>query len=95
MGRPAKDLRVVIAVLLLRQLRDLNDAATVEAMAFNRAWHHALDVRGEADSYFCAKTLRNRCRPFIEQGLDGWPFRHLTDVLRRYQPPTYSTNGLQ
>ena len=53
MGRPSKDLHVVIGVLLLQQLLDLSDAATVEALAFNMAWHYALDTRSEADSYFC------------------------------------------
>ena len=45
MGRPSKDLHVVIGVLLLQQLHDLSDAATVEALAFNTAWHYALDKR--------------------------------------------------
>ena len=54
MGRPSKDLHVVIGVLLLQQLHDLSDAETVEALAFNMAWHYALDVRSEADSYFCS-----------------------------------------
>ena len=38
MGRPSKDLHVVIGVLLLQQLHDLSDAETVEALAFNMAW---------------------------------------------------------
>ena len=75
MGRPSKDLNVVIGVLLLQQLHDLSDAETVEALAFNMAWHYALDVRSEADSYFCEKTLRNYRRLFIEQGLDELLFR--------------------
>ena len=79
MGRPSKDLHVVIGVLLLQQLHDLSDAETVEALAFNMAWHYALDVRSEADSYFCEKTLRNYRRLFIEQGLDELLFRCLTD----------------
>ena len=53
LGRPSKDLHIVVGVLLLQQLHDLSDAATVEALAFNMAWHHALDVRVEADCYFC------------------------------------------
>ena len=81
MGRPSKDLYVVIGVLLLQQLHDLSDAETVEALAFNMAWHYALDVRSEADSYFCEKTLRNYRRLFIEQGLDELLFRCLTDRL--------------
>ena len=83
LGRPSKDLHVVIGVLLLQQLHDLSDAATVEALAFNMAWHHALDVRSEAESYFCEKTLRNYRCLFIEQGLDRLLFRHLTDRLVR------------
>ena len=81
MGRPSKDLHVVIGVLLLQQLHDLSDAATVEALAFNMAWYYALDTRSEADSYFCEKTLRNYRRLFIEQGLDEMLFRRLTDRL--------------
>ncbi len=51
LGRPSKDLHVVIGVLPPRQLHDPSDAATVEALAFNMAWHHALDVGGEADEF--------------------------------------------
>ena len=45
LGCPSKELHIVIGVLLLQQLHDLSDAATVEALAFNMAWHHALNVR--------------------------------------------------
>ncbi len=72
-----------MGVLLLQQLHDLTDAHTVEALAFNMAWHYALDVRSEADSYFCEKTLRNYRRLFIEQGFDEVLFRGLTDRLVR------------
>lgn len=83
MGRPSKDLHIVIGVLLLQQLHDLSDAATVEALAFNMTWHYALDVRTEADCYFCEKTLRNHRRLFIAQGLDEMLFRRMTDRLVR------------
>ena len=76
MGRPSKDLHVVIGVLLLQQLHDLSDAETVEALAFNMAWHYALDVRSEADSYFCEKTLRNYRRLFCQwRSKKGPPWR--------------------
>jgi hypothetical protein len=83
LGRPSKDLHIVVGVLLLQQLHDLSDAATVEALAFNMAWHHALDVRSEADCYFCEKTLRNYRRLFIAEGLDEVLFRRMTDCLVR------------
>ena len=83
LGRPSKDLHIAIGVLLLQQLHDLSDAATVEALAFNMASHHALDVRSEADCYFCEKTLRNHRRLFITEGLDEVLFRRMTDRLVR------------
>jgi len=81
LGRPSKNLHIVIGVLLLQQLHDLSDAGTVEALAFNMAWHHALDVRSEADCYFCEKTLRNYRRLFITERLDAVLFRRMTDRL--------------
>jgi hypothetical protein len=47
-----------------------------------------LDVRSEADSYFCEKTLRNYRRLFIEQGHDELLFQGLTDRL----VPTFSVD---
>src|SRR5262249_26757117 len=80
-GRPTKDLHTVIGALILQQLHDLTDAATVEAVAFNVAWHHALDIRVESDAYLCERTLRNYRRLLIEKGLDQVLFRSLTDRL--------------
>ena len=62
-------------------MHDLSDAAPVEALAFNMAWHHALDVRAAADCYFREKTLRNYRRLFIAEGLDEILFRRVTDRL--------------
>lgn len=62
-------------------MHDLTDAATVEAVAFNLAWHFALDVRAENDAYLSERTLRNYRRLLIEQGLDQVLFRTLTDQL--------------
>ena len=81
LGRPSKDFHIVIGVLLLQQVHDLSDAAPVEALAFNMAWHHALDVRAAADCYFREKTLRNYRRLFIAEGLDEILFRRVTDRL--------------
>ena len=80
-GRPSKDLHVVLGALLLQQLHDLTDAETVEAIAFNLAWQYALDVRSEADCYFCERTLRTYRRLVIEHHLDEVLFRSLTDKL--------------
>lgn len=80
-GRPSKDLHVAMGALVLQQLHDLTDAATVEALAFNLAWHYALDLRDDSDAYLCERTLRNYRRVVIERGLDAVLFRSLTDRL--------------
>ena len=81
MGRPLKDLPVVLGALILQQMHDLSDAATVEAISFNLAWHYALDIRMESDAYICEQTLRNYRRMIIDKGLDEVLFRGLTDRL--------------
>ena len=80
-GRPSKDLYAVAGVLVLQQLHDLTDAATVEALAFNMAWHYALDIRDPSDVYICEWSLRNYRRIAVEGGLDEKLFCHLTDRL--------------
>ena len=82
-GRPTKDIYAALGVLILQQLHDLTDAATVEALAFNITWHYALDIRDDSDAYLCEKTLRNYRRRVIDQGLDEILFRSLTDQLIR------------
>ncbi len=60
---------------------DLTDKAAVEALAFNLAWHSALDIRSESDCYFCETTLRNYRAQVVANGLDEVLFRHLKDKL--------------
>lgn len=81
MGRPSKDLYAAIGALLLQQLHDLTDKQTVEAVAFNIAWHYALDIRDESDAYLCERTLRNYRRRVIKLELEQTLFRTLTDRL--------------
>jgi hypothetical protein len=80
-GRPSKDLHVVLGALVLQQLHDLTDAATVEAVSFNIAWHYALDIQHSSESYICQRTLRTYRRWVIDKGLDEELFEHLTDKL--------------
>ena len=81
LGRPTKDLHAVVGALILQQLHDTTDAATVEAVALNLAWQYALDIRAESDAYLCERTLRNYRQILIERGLDQVLFRKLTDRL--------------
>ena len=67
--------------MILQQLHDLTDAATVEAVVFSIAWHFALDIRTEADAYLCDRTQRNYRGLLIKECLDQVLFRSLTDRL--------------
>lgn len=67
--------------LILQQLHDLTDSQTVEALAFNLAWHYALDIRNDEHAYLCERTLRTYRRLVIEKDLDGLLFRLLTDEV--------------
>jgi len=80
-GRPTKDLHVALGVLILQQMFDLTDTRTVEAMAFDTAWHFALDLRADSDAYFCERTLRNYRHTVIALSLDAVLFKGLTDQL--------------
>jgi hypothetical protein len=80
-GRPRKDFRLVLGVLILQQMHDLTDAEVVEAVAFNLAWHYALGVAPYSKIFLCERTLRNYRRVVIEQELEQVLFQELTDHL--------------
>lgn len=82
-GRPRKDFRLVLGVLILQQMHDLTDAETVEAVAFNLAWHYALEIAPYSQVFLCERALRNYRRVIIEQKLEQVLFKDLTDQLVR------------
>jgi Transposase DDE domain/Transposase domain (DUF772) len=57
-GRPNKSVRLVISVLVLKEVFDLTDAQALEALEWNIAWHYALDITPE-EAHTCQKTLHN------------------------------------
>src|ERR1700736_6327855 len=57
-GRPNKSLRLILCVLLLKEIHDLTDAEALEQLEWNTAWHYALDVLPQ-DAHTCPKTLYN------------------------------------
>ena len=91
-GRPSKDLHVVLGALVLQQLHDLTNSATVEAVAFNVAWHYDLDIQQTSDSYVCERTLRTYRRWVIDKGWDEGLFEQLTLSASRAFQAQNSTN---
>jgi hypothetical protein len=57
-GRPNKSIRLVISVLILKEVFNLTDAEALENLEWNLAWHYALDITTE-EAHACQKTLHN------------------------------------
>lgn len=57
-GRPNKSARLIVSVLVLKEIFDLTDNEALEQLEWNTAWHYALDVLPE-DAHTCQKTLHN------------------------------------
>ena len=57
-GRPNKSIRLVLSVLLLKEVFDLTDDEALEQLEWNAAWQYALDLEPEA-AHACQKTLHN------------------------------------
>lgn len=83
MGRPTKDLRTMLGVIILQQMFNLTDEETRHQFSFNTEWHYALNIITEDDDskYLCERTLRNYRTLIFKLNLDGVLFRLLTDTL--------------
>jgi hypothetical protein len=57
-GRPNKSVRLVVSVLIFKEIFNLTDEEALARLEWDLSWHHALDLSpGEAHS--CQKTLHN------------------------------------
>ena len=83
MGRPSKELNTAIGVLILQQLQDISDDKVTDELAFNIAWHYALDITDGSDAsmYISERTVRKYRQLVIKEGLEGILFNTLTDTL--------------
>lgn len=84
-GRPGKELYTLLGALLFQQTMDLNDADTVEQLAFNIQWHYALNITEESDSakYISEKTLWTWRQVLTENKLDQVIFNNITEKLAK------------
>ena len=57
-GRPNKSIRMVVSVLVLKEVFNLTDTEALEQLEWNTAWQYALDVTPE-EAHTCQKTLHN------------------------------------
>lgn len=57
-GRPNKSVRLVVSVLVLKEVFDLTDNEALAALEWDLSWHYALDLMPE-EAHTCQKTLHN------------------------------------
>ena len=57
-GRPNKSIRLVVSVLVFKDMFDLTDMEALAELEWNLLWHYALDVEPE-EAHTCQKTLHN------------------------------------
>ena len=68
-GRPNKSVRLVVGVLVLKDVFNLTDAEALGNLEWHAKWQHALDVAPE-EAHTCHKTLHNY-RRLLSQDDEG------------------------
>jgi hypothetical protein len=57
-GRPNKPVRLLVGLLILKEMYDLTDQEALDALEFDLRWHLALEQTPE-EAHCCQKTLHN------------------------------------
>jgi Transposase DDE domain/Transposase domain (DUF772) len=79
-GRPNKSIRMVVSLLILKEIFDLTDVEVLEQLEWNLAWHHALDVTPE-EAHTCQKTLHNHRAMLLDDDEGVALFERITAAL--------------
>lgn len=79
-GRPNKSVRLVVSVLILKEVFDLTDQEALAQLEWNMAWHYALDVLPE-EAHTCQKTLHNYRALLVKDGEGAGLFESTTAAL--------------
>jgi hypothetical protein len=58
-GRPNKSVRLIVSVLMLKEIKNLTDEEALEQLEWNTAWHYAFDITPEE-----AHSCQTRVSPF-------------------------------
>jgi hypothetical protein len=81
-GRPNKSVRLLIGLLLLKEMNDLTDEETLENLDYNLLWHYALAV-APSDAHTCQRTLHSFRVLLMEQERARKVFVDVTLALAR------------
>ncbi len=83
MGRPNRPVALTVGTLILKEMRDLTDEETVEALDFDARWWYAFELEPH-DERLCPKTLYNFRGALLERPdkeEKKLTFRRVTDEL--------------
>jgi hypothetical protein len=79
-GRPNKSVRLVVSVLVLKEVFNLTDAEALFELEWNLAWHHAIDLE-PAEAHTCQKTLHNFRKLLLDDDQGAGLFESTTAKL--------------
>jgi len=79
-GRPNKSVRLVVTVLILKEMFDFTDEEALAQLEWNLLWHYALDILPE-DAHTCQKTLHNFRKRLLDEDEGAHLFESTTARL--------------
>jgi hypothetical protein len=79
-GRPNRPVELVLAVLILKEMKDLTDEEALYGLEFDVLWWYALG-REPHELHLCQKTLHNFRVKLVKREKAGLAFRCVTDEL--------------
>ncbi len=79
-GRPNRPVRLVVGVLILKEIFGLTDEQALEHLEWNILWHHALGVTPD-EAHLAQKTLHNFRVGMMEMDAGYHLFRETTDKI--------------
>lgn len=81
-GRPNKSIRLIVGLLLLKEIDDLTDAMALEALEFNLLWQHALGVTPD-EAHLAPRTLTYFRKHLLQNDRAQHVFEDVTAALRK------------
>jgi hypothetical protein len=79
-GRPNKSIRLVVSILVLKEVFDLTDEETLARLEWDLSWHYALDLLPE-EAHTCQKTLHNFRKLLLDDDQGAGLFESTTAKL--------------
>ncbi len=80
LGAPNRSVRLVVGVLILKELEGLTDQQALDRLEFDLQWHAALGLQPE-EAHLCQKTLHNFRAKLLESGRSKELFESAVDAV--------------